>query len=180
MPRTAPKKCISCSGLSATEAQALHGVGGDGCWNPQVCHFRRSYYRNQQRYIATRWQQRHPGQSRLASAAPSEAQSVDVTVPLPDYPVAVIQMYRDNASSDVHAVGAQLWLGGQLASRVEPVHCLGLTEGQVKAHLRRVLRVLSEHHGIELSAYGSQVSIDPMVCCLRPCPLHPEWKPEGR
>ena len=51
-----------------------------------------------------------------------------IEVPLLEYPVAILQMYRGNASSDVHAVGAELWSGGKLASRVEPVHCLGLTE----------------------------------------------------
>ena len=54
-------------------------------------------------------------------------------------------MYRSNTSSDVHAIGAELWIGSKLASRVEPVHCLVLTEGQqVKAHLRRTLRAFSE------------------------------------
>lgn len=168
MPRVAQKKCVSCSALSATAAQALHGENGDRCWNPKVCYFRRSYYKNRQSYIENRWQKRHPDVSRA-----TEAQVVDVSVPLPDYPVAVIQMYRSNASSDVHAVGAELWIGGTLVARVEPVHCLGLTEGQVKAHLRRALRALSEHHGVELNAYGSEVSIDPIACPLNPCPLKP-------
>jgi len=169
MPRIPPKKCVSCSRLSAADAQDLHGPDGDRCWNPKNCYFRRSYYKNRQSYVEKRWQQRHPGESRQKS----ETLESMIEVPLLEYPVAILQMYRSNASSDVHAVSAELWIGGKLASRVEPVHCLGLTEGQVKAHLRRVLRAFSEHHGFELTAFGSQVSIDPVTCPLQPCPLKP-------
>ncbi|MBV8885397.1 MAG: hypothetical protein JO235_15580 [Chroococcidiopsidaceae cyanobacterium CP_BM_RX_35] len=152
-----------------TEVRELHGKNGDNCWNPRVCRSRRCWYRNRQRNVEKRWHQRHPGETKQES---QEQESI-IEVPLLEYPVAIIQMYRSNASSDVHAVGAELWIGGKLASKVEPVHCLGLTEGQVKAHLRRVLRAFSEHHGIELNAFGSQVSIDPMACPLKPCPLKP-------
>jgi len=169
MPRTAPKKCITCPQLSMSEVRELHGEQGDNCWNPKVCRSRRNWHKNRQRYVETRWQQRHPGEMRQEG----EDQESAIEVPLLEYPVAIIQMYRNNASSDVHAVGAELWIGGKLASRVEPVHCLGLTEGQVKAHLRRVLRAFSEHHGFELTAFGSQVSIDPVTCPLQPCPLKP-------
>ena len=169
MPRTPPKKCLTCSLLSAAEAKDLHGADGDRCWDPKVCYFRRSYYKNRQSYVEKRWQHRHPGETRQST----KDQEVALDVPLLQYPVAIIQMYRSNASSDVHAVGAELWIGGKLGSRIEPVHCLGLTEGQVKMHLRHVLRAFSEHHKIELTAYGSQVSIDPVACPLKPCPLKP-------
>ena len=169
MPRIPPKKCITCSQLDAAEAKELHGENGDRCWNPKTCYFRRSYYKNRLSYVEKRWLSRHPGETRQES----EDQEGALDVPLLEYPVVVLQMYRSNASSDVHAVGAELWIGGKLVSRVEPVHCLGLTEGQVKTHLRRVLQAFSEHHGIELSAFGSQVSIDPMACPLKPCPLKP-------
>ena len=69
MSRTAPKKCITCSQLSATEAQELHGTDGDRCWNPKVCYFRRSYYKNRQTYIENRWQRRHSEASRATTAA---------------------------------------------------------------------------------------------------------------
>lgn len=150
------------------DAQQLHGPEGDLCWNPRVCYARRTYYKNRQQYVAAQWQRRHPGESRQKTDS-----LVKLNVLLPEYPVAVIQMYRSNASSDVHAIGSELWIGGTLVARVEPVHCLGLTEGQVKAHLRRALRALSEHHGVELNAYGSEVSIDPIACPLNPCPLKP-------
>ena len=136
MPRIPPKKCITCSQLSALEAQEKHGENGDRCWNPKKCYFRRSYYKHRQQYVEKRWQRRHPEQTRQES----KDQQGMIEVPLLEYPVAILQMYRSNATSDVHAVSAELWIGGKLASRVEPVHCLGLTEGQVKTHLRRVLR----------------------------------------
>ncbi|WP_199317183.1 hypothetical protein [Chroococcidiopsis sp [FACHB-1243]] len=40
-----PDKCLKCATLSAEQAQAIHGVGGDGCWNPSVCYSRRSHAR---------------------------------------------------------------------------------------------------------------------------------------
>ena len=169
MPRTAPKKCVTCSELSMTQVKELHGRNGDNCWNPKVCRSRRSWYKNHQCNIEKRWLSRHPEETRQETKDPAVA----LDVPLMEYPVAIIQMYRSNASSDVHAVGAQLWIGGKLASSVEPVHCLGLTEGQVKIHLRQILRAFSEYHKIELTAYGSQVSIDPVACPLQPCPLKP-------
>ena len=67
MPRTAPKKCITCSELSMTEVKELHGKNGDNCWNNKVCRSRRSWYKNRQRNVEKRWQLRHPGEKRQKS-----------------------------------------------------------------------------------------------------------------
>lgn len=157
----------------------LHGESGDRCWNPQVCHARRTYYRHRQKYIAAKWQRRHapqegPSCSQTARGDQPQPESpLELSVKLPDYAVPVLQVYRSNASSEVHAVGAELWVGGNLVTRVQPKHTLGMTEGQVKQYLRQVLQELSERYGVELKGFGSQVTLDPVACPLQPCPLRP-------
>lgn len=168
MPRLPPKKCLTCSQLSAADAQELHGESGDHSWNPQVCHARRTYYRHRQKYVEAKWQRRH------GIEQPGTQPVAEILVELPAYPVAVLQVYRSNAASDVHAVGVELWVGGKQVTRVPPVHCLGLTEGQVKGHLRQVLQVLSQQYGLTLTGFGSQVALDPVACPLSPCSLYPE------
>jgi hypothetical protein len=37
-PNRLPAKCHKCAMLSADKAKEIHGVEGDGCWNPTVCH----------------------------------------------------------------------------------------------------------------------------------------------
>lgn len=49
MAKSIPLKCQKCAQLSAEQAQVLHGVEGDGCWNPKVCYSRRSYARHRDR-----------------------------------------------------------------------------------------------------------------------------------
>ena len=46
MPRPSQEKCRLCSKLSAVQAQERHGAEGDGCWDSNRCHDRRSYYRH--------------------------------------------------------------------------------------------------------------------------------------
>ncbi|MEH2092317.1 hypothetical protein [Nostoc sp.] len=46
MPKPLDPKCQLCSKLPTTQAKLLHGPQGDGCWNPKVCHNRRSFYRH--------------------------------------------------------------------------------------------------------------------------------------
>lgn len=177
MPRIAPKKCITCSQLAIAQVLELHGASGDHCWNPQVCHAKRTYYRHRPKYVESKWQRRHsppaqPGSTPDIPARKDEAQELEVK--LPDYAIALMQLYRTNASTDVHAVGAQLWVGGKLVTSVRPIHTLGMTEGQVKNYLRQVLKDLSQQHGVELTGFGSQVTLDPKACPLDPCPLSPE------
>ena len=45
MARPANQKGLECAGLSPEVARTLHGVEGDGCWNDERAHNRRSYYR---------------------------------------------------------------------------------------------------------------------------------------
>jgi hypothetical protein len=46
MPKPLDPKCQLCAKLPTAQAKVLHGTAGDGCWNPKVCHNRRSFYRH--------------------------------------------------------------------------------------------------------------------------------------
>ncbi|MCG9889936.1 MAG: hypothetical protein MH252_02530, partial [Thermosynechococcaceae cyanobacterium MS004] len=56
MPKSQSEKCRLCAKLSAEDAIALHGPAGTGCWVGEPCHKRRSYYRNRDRYNASKRQ----------------------------------------------------------------------------------------------------------------------------
>jgi hypothetical protein len=49
MPREISEKCRLCAKLSPKEAKMRHGSEGDSCWVGQLCHQRRSHYKNQPR-----------------------------------------------------------------------------------------------------------------------------------
>jgi hypothetical protein len=74
----------------------------------------------------------------------------------------------------LHALGAELWLGNDRVAKIEPVHCLGLTEAQVKTLLVRILEAFSQHRGIPVERFRASVELHPQNCPIRPCPLYPE------
>ncbi len=176
MARPDREKCRLCSKLSSQEAQQHHGSNGDGCWDPKYCHNRRSYYRHRGMRNQLRKQRQREGQAKQASSGP-EATSVRVAtlkVLAPAVPAAVVHWYRTTRDSPLHALGAEFWMGDDRIARVEPVHCLGLTELQVKTLLLQILHTFSQHSGIEVNRFRSSVELHPHNCPIRPCPLYPE------
>ncbi|MDX2243079.1 MAG: hypothetical protein NW224_20555 [Leptolyngbyaceae cyanobacterium bins.302] len=177
MARPDQEKCRLCSKLDSQEAQQRHGPNGDGCWNPKVCHNRRSYYRHRgvRNYIR---KQRRRGQfANLPSVETDAAPATRVAtleVLAPAVPAAVVHWYRVTKDSPLHALGAELWIGNDRVAKVEPVHCLGLTELQVKTLLVRILDVFSQHSGIKVERFRSSVELHPQNCPIRPCPLYPK------
>jgi hypothetical protein len=92
----------------------------------------------------------------------------------PAVPAAVVHWYRATKDSPLHALGAELWIGNNRVAQIEPVHCLGLTELQIKTLLLRILDVFSQHSGIKVERFRSSVELHPSNCPIRPCPLYPE------
>jgi len=95
-------------------------------------------------------------------------------IPVPAVPAAVIHWYRETKDAPLHALGAELWMGNNRVAKVESVHCLGLTELQVKTLLLRVLDGFSQHGGMKVERFRSSVELHPQNCPIRPCPLSPE------
>lgn len=162
MSRPDKLKCRLCSKLTATEAQNRHGSGGDGCWDTSVCHKRRTYYRNRDRYNKTRRLQRHT------------AKNTPLEVPIPAVPAAVLYLYRERVDAPLHAIGAALWLGQEKVSMIEPKHCMGLTSRHVSAFLQEILQTFSRKANVPIAKFATQVELHPSTCPIKPCPLHPD------
>ena len=179
MARPDQEKCRLCSKLDSQEAQQRHGPNCDGCWNPQYCHNRRSYSRHREvlNHIRKQRLREHPSESTLSeSGASSSARVATLEVLAPAVPAAVVHWYRITKDAPLHALGAELWIGNDRVAKIEPVHCLGLTELQVKTLLVRILDVFSQHSGIKVERFRSSVELHPHNCPIRPCPLYPEVK----
>ncbi|OLP15761.1 hypothetical protein BST81_24380 [Leptolyngbya sp. 'hensonii'] len=167
MPRSLSEKCRLCAKLVPEQARQLHGPEGDGCWNDKRCHDRRSYYRHRGVKI-------HNQRQRRQSKQPIDLDPLTtLAIPVPALPAAVIHWYRQTKDSPLHAIGAELWIGNDRVAKIEPVHCLGLTETQVKTLLVRILEGFSQHSGLQVTRFRSAVELHPLNCPIVPCPLHP-------
>ena len=169
MARADSEKCRLCSKLSTQEAQDRHGESGDRCWEDQRCHDRRSYYRHRGVRNHHRKQKRRGEQVITETGA-----TVILDIPVPAVPAAVIHWYRETKDAPLYAIGAELWMGNDRVAKIESVHCLGLTELQVKTVLLRILDGFSQHVGMKIEWFRSSVELHPHNCPIRPCLLLPE------
>jgi hypothetical protein len=80
-------------------------------------------------------------------------------VPVPAVPAAVLYLYRQRVDAPIHAIGAELWVGQKKKAAIAPVHCFGLTAGQIAAYLQQVLMVFSQKYGSgkRLDKFATQV-----------------------
>ncbi len=163
MAKSIPLKCQKCAMLDAAQAQALHGAEGDGCWNPKVCYSRRSYARHRDR----------KNQQRNRTRQESVLKTLEVETPEFAYLYyAVLVVYRAaGGDTPVHAISAQVWQGQQQIALVEPIHCVGMVPSQVHLYIRKLLTLLDEEYGIR--KFASLERVDPHLCPMRPCLLHP-------
>lgn len=175
MPRPSQEKCRLCSKLSTAEAQQKHGSVGDNCWDASRCHDRRSYYRHRGVKNHNRKQQRHLQQQQMILSEPAVNRGIiTLEIPTPAVPAAIAHWYRETKTSPLHALGAELWMGNDRVAKIAPVHCLGLTEMQIKTLLVRILDGFSQHCGMKVERFRSSVELSPLNCPLRPCSLHPD------
>ncbi|PSB33067.1 hypothetical protein [Stenomitos frigidus] len=165
MGRLTNEKCWACSLLTIAEARKLHETeSGDGCWNADTCHSRRSYYRQ--------------GRERTVRR---KTALEEVTVPLPPLPYIVLHTYVDQprqVADDVviHALCAELWIGGKPIAITQPQHTFGLPPRLVKEYARQRLEALYQTYGnghrlgFERFAREEQHSLS--QCPVRPCTYH--------
>lgn len=167
MPKRVDPKCRSCAKLSAEDAIALHGAEGDGCWDSRICPKRRYHYRNRDSLNKRRRK--------------GTANEPIILLP-PDAPAAILHLYRERIDAPLHAVGAEVWMGQKQLTRLEPVHCLGLSNKQVAEYLQSVLQQFSNHCGHSLDKFAAQVEVHPTQCPIENCPLRLEFEssPLGR
>lgn len=130
MARRVNKKCLKCAVLAVEEARQLHGVEGDGCWDDLKCHKRRSHYRNRsernfKRVISRQLQQKADIPETLKLTTESGAENtLTLLILYVDHPP------RRKEKVLLHAMGAELWLGTEHQAKIEPVHCLALSQEQ--------------------------------------------------
>jgi len=179
MSRPSQEKCRLCSKLSSSEAQQKHSSTGDNCWDASRCHDRRSYYRHRGVKNYNRKQRRHVLQQTTLCESAVNHSVVTLEILAPATPAAIAHWYRETKTSPLHALGAELWMGNDRVARIAPVHCLGLTEMQIKTLLVRILDGFSQHCGLKVERFRSSVELHPLNCPLRPCPLHPNESLRG-
>lgn len=164
MGRSVSRICMKCALLSVEEAKA------QPCWNPNVCHRRRSHYRNRQQNNEKRQQER-----RLAGkAAPSlnPDQPLEITLPEPETLAAFLMFVRRNPSAPIHAIGAEVWQQGRLVGRIQLQHTVGMRGPDLNTYLQQMQQKLQEAFGIERFE-DTFIEIQPEDCPIQSCPLRP-------
>ena len=162
MPAHSREKCRQCSKLSLEQALQKHGAVGDGCWEGEPCHKRRTYYRHRERYNRSR---------RLKYRGEKESSAQLAEIPISSIPAVVIHFYRQRKDSELHALGSELWVGQQKQKSRAPVHTLGWTEADVKTYIRELLKEYAHKYDLRISGVAATVELDPSLCPLSPCPL---------
>ena len=146
----------------------MHGPDGDRCWNPKVCHRRRSHYRKRDDINGTRRRLRRAGQSPSTAPPSAPIEILPSNPPLP--PAAVLVLYRQHAHAPVHAVAAEVWQGNQKIAAVQAIHCLGMKGDRVTAYIKDVLSSLREQFGV--TRFEDVIKEIPVTHCpIDPCPL---------
>jgi hypothetical protein len=153
-----------------TKVVAKHGPTGTNCWVGEKCHKRRTYYRNRDRYNASK---RKQYRGVAVEAEVDDGKGTVLTVVPPTVPAAVLHLYRARVDDPLHAIGAELWLGQCKVAEIEPVHTMGLMPVQVKGFLKEILTAFSTQvGGAGVVQFEIQKELSPDCCPIRPCPLH--------
>lgn len=167
MARPINPKCLDCSQCSQQEAIKLHGPGTEtACWNPKTCPRKRSHYRNRK---ANNDKQR--GLYREQIAVLQQTETVEtISIPIYAPPVAQLYLYKEKPKdSHLHALAISVWQGSEKLADIEPVHCMGMTNTQVRHYLNQVLKVIQERFGI--TEFEPPIRMEPTECEIAKCPL---------
>ncbi len=160
MPTKLPHNCAACSKLSAAQARQKN------CWESERCPDRRSYHRNKAATAIRRKERRQN------AAINQELGSVtEPTEPIvPKVYAAELCLWVNRSNNTIHAIGARLYCGSVLTDKIQAIHCLGLTEAQLKQTGRNILLALSaQHDGIALAKFRAIKEFDSTVCPLTDC-----------
>lgn len=166
MGRSVSRICMKCALLLVEEAKA------QPCWNPNVCHRRRSHYRNRQQNNEKRQQERRLAGKVAPSLNPDHL--LEVTLPEPETLAAFLMFVRRNPGSPIHAIGAEVWQQGRLAGRIQPQHTIGMRGPDLNAYLQQMQQKLQEAFGVERFE-DTFIEIQPEDCPIHSCPLRPTF-----
>ena len=161
MPRPKNYKCAACSRISDEEAKQRE------CWQGQLCHSRRSYYRHRQTRNSDR-QLRYRLQKDKANQNDTPL-IITVNPPLVSQPLAIITVYSPPMGG-AHALAYEVWQNGKQIVLIEPVHTQGWTNLDLAAHTQNVLGELNKRFGI--TKFADRRSLSARECLIPGCPLH--------
>ena len=163
MPTKLPHNCEACSKLSADQARQKN------CWDDNRCPDRRSYHRTKAATAIRRKERRQN-----AAIGQGLGSATELTEPIvPKVYAAELCLWVNRSNNTIHAIGARLYYGSVLTDRIEAIHCLGLTEAQLKQTGRNILSALSaQHDGIALAKFRAIVEFDSNLCPLTDCHVY--------
>ena len=170
MPTKLPHNCEACSKLSAPQAREKK------CWEDKRCPDRRSYHRKKAATAIRRKEQRQ--NSAIASLSFRSDTIVGVNgqpfdLSIPNTYAAELCLWINRSNNTIHAIGARLYCGGVMTDRVSVIHCLGLTNAQVKQVGRSILLAMSaSHENMPLSKFRVIKEFDASLCPLADCHVY--------
>jgi hypothetical protein len=136
------------------DVRALHGVEGDGCWNPQLCRSRRSLYRNRdkinfkrkEKYFDRAWTKSELVESRIKF--PFD----EIEILLNQRPLLQVIIYlKEGTEDEPHSIEARVWEGESPIAKITPQHCLGMTSEELDQYISNVKHRLEIEYGIEIA-----------------------------
>ncbi|WP_299487015.1 hypothetical protein [Acaryochloris sp. IP29b_bin.137] len=166
MARPINPKCLKCIDYSRSEAKRIHGLHGDSCWQDNTCDSKRSHYRHRKQNNAIRRGERADQKGEQSEVQTTETLSIPVQAP----PVALLYLYKEKPKdAHLHALAISIWQGSEKLAVIEPIHCMGMTNTQVRHYLNQVLKVIRERFGI--TKFEPPIRMEPSECEIVECPL---------
>lgn len=156
MPKKVPHNCQSCSKLELANSKLKP------CWNDKLCPGR--LYRWQNR---TKLNEKQRDKTRI-----TEMSDIVITeIKMPSLWAAELCLWIDRQNNTIHAIGARLWCGSEIIERgrIQPMHLIGATEGQLKQIAVNALAALSAAENISLPKYRTIHEFDKNECPLSEC-----------
>jgi hypothetical protein len=177
MSRPIKQKCLECASLDMEDVRALHGIKGDGCWNPQLCRSRRSLYRNRdkinfkrkEKYFDRAWTKSELVESRI------EFPFDEIEILLSQRPLLQVIIYlKEGTEDEPHSLEARVWEGERPIAKITPQHCLGMTSEELDQYISDVKHRLETEYGIEIATRVEFLRVEQRNCPLCPCLLFPK------
>lgn len=166
MPLPPNPKCLACIDYSRVKAKRIHGPQGDGCWKDNTCDRKRNHYRYRKEDNAKRRGKYADQKATITEVETVESISIPVLVP----PVALLYLYREKRQdSHLHSLAVSVWQGSEKLAKIEAIHCMGMTNTQVRNYLNEVLKVLRDRFGI--TEFEPAIRMEPSECKIAECPL---------
>jgi hypothetical protein len=163
MPKKTGHNCAQCSKITAAQAREKN------CWDDNRCPDRRSYHRTKAATAIRRKERRQ--NATINQGLDSGTEQTEPIVS--NVYAAELCLWVNRSNNTIHAIGARLYCGSVLTDRIEAIHCLGLTEAQLKQTGRNILLALSaQHDGIALAKFRVIKEFDSTLCPLTDCHVY--------